>query len=84
MIKFKYKSIIYQKELENKTNLIKYKLLNIFKNKEKAYKSYLREYFYKFYYQGIICNIKQEKNKRIINIRKEDYKKNKKILEFIT
>ena len=80
LIKFKYKSIIYQKELENKTNLIKYKLLNIFKNKEKAYKSYLRAYFYKFYYQGIICNIKQEKNKRIINIRKEDYKKIKKFL----
>ena len=79
--KFYYKSKLCTKEIENKNNQLKYKLLNIFKNKENSYKSNLKTYFYKFYYKGIIFNIKQEKkNKNIICINKDNYEKIKKFL----
>ena len=79
-IQFNYKSIINKKELENKNNKLKYLLINLIKNKEKESKSYLRENFYKFYYKGIICGIKQEKHKRFIILKKENYKKIKDFL----
>ena len=80
-IQFNYKSIINKKELENRNNKLKYILINIIKNKEKAIKLYLRENFYKFYYKGIICGIKKEKHKRMIVVKKENYKK---IKDFLT
>ena len=81
-IKFNYKGKICEKDTENKNNIIKYKLLNIFKNKEKSYKYNLRTYFHKFYYKGIIANTK-EKGGNIINIKKENYKKICKLLLLI-
>ena len=81
---FYFKSKLHKKEIENKNNKLKYKLLNIFKNKENSYKSHLKTYFYKFYYKGIIFNIKQEKrNKNIICINKENYEKIKKFLNIL-
>ena len=79
-IQFNYKSIINKKELENRNNKLKYILINIIKSKEKAIKLYLRENFYKFYYKGIICGIKKEKYKRMIVVKKENYKKIKDFL----
>ena len=79
-VQFNYNSILNKKELENRNNKLKYILINIIKNKEKAIKSYLRENFYKFYYKGIIYDIKKEKHKRIIVVKKENYKKIKDFL----
>ena len=78
-LKFHYKSIIYQKEIINKNNLLKNKLVHIISNKEKRYKSILRTYFHKFYYKGII--LYKNKEKRIIDSKKCDYKK---IINFLS
>ena len=83
LTKFYYKSKLSQKEIENKNNKIKYKLLNIFKNKQNSYKSYLKKYFYQFYYKGIISSLNQEKRNKTININKDNYKKIKKFLNVL-
>ena len=78
--KFQYQSLYQQKEIENKNNNIKAKLLNIIKNKERNFKSYLRKYFYMFYYRGIIAEKTNSKRKNIIKIKKDNYEKIKKLL----
>ena len=83
LTKFYYISKLSQKEIENKNNKIKYKLLNIFKNKQNSYKSYLKKYFYQFYYKGIISSLNQEKRNKTININKDIYKKIKKFLNVL-
>ena len=80
---FKNKSSLYQKDIENKNNIIKYKLLHILKNKEKNIKSKLKLYFNKFYYKGIIANKSEIKNKNVIEIKNENYKIIKKLLDVI-
>ena len=97
-LKFHYKSIIYQKEIISKNNLLKNKLLHIVLNKDKRNKSILRAYFHKFYYKGIISYKNKEKNvivttkcnyKKVINFlnmfqkRREKYYKNMKREYFV-
>ena len=67
-MKFNYKGKLHQKDIENRNNILKYKLLNIVKNKEKIYKANLRTYFHRFYYKGIIHK-NNERNANIINIK---------------
>ena len=50
-----------------KNNLIKYKLLNICKNKERV------NNLYKFYYKCIITYKEKSKCRNIFEIRKENY-----------
>ena len=72
LIKINYNDIIKHKELQNKNNLIKEKLINIIKNKEKYYRNFIKSNFKKFYYNGIISCLFEEKNK---NMQKENTKK---------
>ena len=64
--------MLHQKEAENKHNILKYKLLNLVKSKEKLLKSNLKIYFQKFYYKGIIANKNADKNKLIIENKKQN------------
>ena len=82
-LKFKNQSSLSQKEIKNKNNIIKYKLLHILKNKEKKIKSLLKLYFNKFYYKGIIYKKSEINNKNIIEIKDNDYGKIKKLLDVI-
>ena len=72
LIKINYNDIIKHKELQNKNNLIKEKLINLIKNKEKYYRNFIKSNFKKFYYNGIISCLFEEKNK---NMQKENTKK---------
>ena len=82
-LKFHYKSLLHQKEAENKHNILKYKLLNLVKSKEKLLKSNLKIYFQKFYYKGIIANKNADKNKLIIENKKQNCEKIIKLLVII-
>ena len=83
LMKYNYKNMLYKKDLEIINNLRKYKLLYIFKNKERAYKYNLKFHFYQFYYKGIMTNKEKTKNNNIIEIRKENYGKIKKLIDAI-
>ena len=83
VIKYNYKNMLYKKDLEIKNNLRKYKLLNIFKNRERAYKYNLKFYFYQFYYKSIMNNREKTKTNNIIEIKKENYGKIKKLIDAI-
>ena len=72
LIKIYYNDIIKHKELQNRNNLIKEKLINLIKNKEKYYRNFIKSNFKKFYYNGIISYLFEEKNK---NMQKENTKK---------
>jgi hypothetical protein len=84
LMKYNYKNILYKKDLEMKNNLRKHKLLNIIRNKEKANKYNLKFYFYQFYYKGIMTYKEKTKSNNIIEIRKENYGKIKKLINIIT
>ena len=81
LYKFYYKTKLSQKEFDNRNNKLKSKLLNIFKTKENSYKSYLKTYFNKFYYKGIIFQIRKEKNVNCFHLNKYNYEKIKRLLK---
>ena len=82
LIQFYYKSKINKKEIENRNNIIKGKLLSIFKRKENINNSFLKKYFYKLYYKGIISKIKEEKNNnKFIHINRDSFESIKNFLK---
>jgi hypothetical protein len=72
LINLYYNDIIKYKEFKSRNNLIKEKLINLIKNKEKYYRSFIKSNFKKFYYNGIISCIIEEKNE---NMQREKTKK---------
>ena len=76
---FFYKGLINDKEIENKNNILRTKLINIVINKEKTNKIIMKSNFHKFYYKGIISNLIEEKNKNIIDKKIENENKIKKL-----
>ena len=76
---FYLKGLINQKENENLNNIRTNKLERIILNKEKANQGYIKSYFQKFYYRGIIANLIEEKNEYIEEKNQENTKKIKKL-----
>ena len=94
-IKLYYTDLLKNKENENKNNIIKEKLMNIISKKEKAYKLVINSYFNRFYYNGVISSLIEEKNeclakekiKKLNNLKKyiisiENLKKNYYIFKY--
>jgi hypothetical protein len=72
LINLYYNDIIKYEEFKSRNNLIKEKLINLIKNKEKYYRNFIKSNFKKFYYNGIISCIIEEKNE---NMQREKTKK---------
>ena len=78
-MKFYYKGLIENKEINKRNTIIKERLKNIIMIKEKKNKFLLKSYFYKLYYKGIISELKNEKDKFIMDEKKRNKEKIKKI-----
>ena len=76
---FYYKGLINDKEIENRNNILRTKLINIVINKEKTNKIIIKSNFHKFYYKGVISNLIEEKNKNLIDKKIENENKIKKL-----
>jgi hypothetical protein len=72
MIKLYYNNLLKNKDIQNTTNIRNAKICHIFKNKEKSNESFLKSYFNKFYFKGIISQLNEEKEE---SMKKEEFTK---------
>ena len=72
MIKLYYSNLLKNKDIQNTVNIRNAKIYHIFKNKEKSNESFLKSYFNKFYFKGIISQLNEEKEE---SMKKEEFTK---------
>ena len=81
--KFYYKSLLYYREMQNREDILRAKLINIVLKKDKINKAIIKSYFKKFYYKGIIINLIEEKKKNFSEKKQEKFNKMNKLIKSI-
>ena len=80
LVKMYYNHLLKNKDIQNINNIRKGKIFNLFKIKEKTNKFFIKSYFTKFYNQGLISQLIEEKNEMIKKKEIEKINKFKKII----